>query len=64
MILDPVKGNVMFGAGKDQWAFNLSTIARLYKKNDEANNAWVRKMWGDNFFDEENKKWYKEPVND
>lgn len=31
--LDPVKGNVIFGAGKDQWAFNLETIARLYGKH-------------------------------
>ena len=34
--LDPTKGNVIFGAGKDQWAFSLSTIAQRYNKVGEA----------------------------
>ena len=29
---DPIKGNVAFGAGKDQWAFTLRTFARIYSK--------------------------------
>jgi len=31
-VLDPTKGNVVFGAGKDQWAFTLNTFATLYGK--------------------------------
>lgn len=31
-VLDPTKGNVVFGAGKDQWAFSLSTFAHIYGK--------------------------------
>jgi len=27
-----MKGNVVFGAGKDQWAFSLSTFAQKYNK--------------------------------
>lgn len=30
LILDPTKGNVAFGAGKDQWAFTLKTFAKIY----------------------------------
>jgi len=62
-ILDPTFGNVVFGAGKDQWAFSLSTFAQLYDKKDEAAKSFMRKMWGDNYFDEDTKKWSKESVN-
>ena len=57
ILMDPTKGNVVFGAGKDQWAFSLATIARLYNKHDEAGTAFMKKIWGDNFYDEETKKW-------
>ena len=30
LTLDPIKGNVAFGAGKDQWGFTLSHFARIY----------------------------------
>jgi hypothetical protein len=50
----------VFGAGKDQWAFSLTSIARLYNKHDEAGKAFTRRLWGDNFYDEETKKWYTE----
>lgn len=33
LTLDPVKGNIAFGAGKDQWAFTLRTFAKIYSKN-------------------------------
>lgn len=29
---NPTLGNVVFGAGKDQWAFSLTTFARIYEK--------------------------------
>jgi hypothetical protein len=50
----------VFGAGKDQWAFSLTSIARLYNKHEEAGKAFARRLWGDNFYDEETKKWYTE----
>eukprot|EP00178_Gracilaria_changii_P002974 TRINITY_DN14366_c0_g1_i2.p1 TRINITY_DN14366_c0_g1~~TRINITY_DN14366_c0_g1_i2.p1 ORF type:complete len:302 (-),score=47.67 TRINITY_DN14366_c0_g1_i2:1393-2298(-) len=64
LVLDPTKGNVVFGAGKDQWAFSLATIARLYGKNGEAERVFMKKLWGDNFYDEESKKWYAEEEHD
>lgn len=62
-VLDPTKGNVVFGAGKDQWAFSLATFAQLYDKKDESAKSFMRRAWGDNFYDEENKKWINEPHN-
>ncbi len=52
VVLDPTLGNVIFGAGKDQWAFSLSTIAEKYHKFDEAGKVFMKKIWGDNFYDE------------
>lgn len=51
IVLDPSKGNVVFGAGKDQWAFTLSTIAQRYNKHDEAGKVFMSRLWGDNYFD-------------
>ncbi len=62
-VLDPTKGNVVFGAGKDQWAFSLSTFAQIYGKKDEGRKTFMKKMWGDNFYDEETKKWSNETQN-
>lgn len=28
--LEPTKGNIAFGAGKDKWGFTLATFARIY----------------------------------
>jgi translation elongation factor EF-G len=62
--LHPTIGNVVFGAGKEQWAFTLATFAKLYGKKDESAKLFMKKAWGDNFYDEESKKWYDEPFND
>jgi len=53
----------VFGAGKEQWAFTLNTFAKLYDKKDNAAKSFIKKMWGDNFVDENTKKWYEEPYN-
>jgi elongation factor 2 len=59
IILDPTKGNVLFGAGKDQWAFSLETMAHRYNKHDEAAKVFMSRLWGDHFYDEETKKWHE-----
>ncbi len=60
---DPSIGNVIFGAGKDQWAFNLKTFARFYEKKFGINqNTLMKKFWGDNYFDPELQKWTDEPA--
>lgn len=32
LLLDPAKGSVAFGSGKDCWAFTLTKFARIYEK--------------------------------
>lgn len=61
LYLDPVKGNVAFGAGKDCWAFTLKTFARCYaKKFKIKEDVLMSKFWGDNYYDEKTKKWTTE----
>lgn len=63
--LDPTVGNVAFGAGKDQWAFTLKTFAKIYsKKSGISEEKMMKKLWGDNYFDAEAKKWRTEPVSE
>jgi elongation factor 2 len=59
LTLNPVLGNVAFGSGKDNWGFSLPMFAKMYAKKfglDEA--KLTEKLWGDNYFDTETKKWY------
>lgn len=65
LTLDPTIGNVAFGAGKDQWAFTLRTFAKIYaKKTGISEEKMMKKLWGDNYFDPEAKKWKNEPTSD
>lgn len=56
--VDPTKGTVSFGSGLQSWAFGLEKFARMYSKKfgiDES--KLMTKLWGDNYFDVEGKKW-------
>jgi len=58
LMCDPSIGNVVFGAGKDQWAFSLKTFARMYEKKFKVNQeTLMKKLWENNYFDPETKKW-------
>jgi len=49
--LDPSFGTVAFGSGLHQWAFTLSTFAKIYgKKFGIENDKMMKRLWGDNFF--------------
>lgn len=64
-MVDPTIGNVAFGAGKDQWAFTLRTFAKMYsKKYGIPEKEMMSRLWGDNFFDPETRKWKEEPVSE
>ena len=57
-LLDPVKGNVAFGCGKDCWAFTLQTFAKMYASKFKCDIKRLQyRLWGDNFFDRSTKKW-------
>jgi len=52
------KGTVAFSAGLQGWAFTLSKFARTYaKKFGVDEKKMIERLWGDNFFDAEGKKW-------
>ncbi|AFP65695.1 elongation factor EF-2 (nucleomorph) [Chroomonas mesostigmatica CCMP1168] len=63
----PEKNTVTFSAGLHGWAFNLSQFARIYAKKwkidsekiDQFVEKLTNRLWGDNFFDPETKKWLK-----
>jgi len=58
ILVDPSVGNVAFGSGKDQWAFTLLKFARIFsKKLNIPVEKMMEKLWGDNFYDPEEKKW-------
>jgi len=57
-LLYPQKGNVAFGSGKDQYAFTLTRFARIYADKFKTDKAkMMERLWGDNYFDAEDKKW-------
>lgn len=61
----PEKGTVAFGSGLHGWAFTLTKFADMYaKKFGVESEKLVKRLWGDNFFDPESKKWYKKNVNE
>jgi elongation factor 2 len=60
----PEKGTVSFGSGLHGWAFSLIKFAALYAKKFGSDiNKMMGKLWGDNFYDQANKKWVKQDTN-
>ena len=52
------KGNCAFGSGKECWAFTLTRFAHIYSKKFKTDEKkMMEKLWGDNYFDAEAKKW-------
>jgi len=54
----PEKGNVCFGSGLHNWAFTLSKFAKMYASKFGVEPAKLQaRLWGDNFYDPEAKRW-------
>ena len=54
----PEKGTVGFGSGLQGWGFTLGKFAKIYAaKFGVPKEKLMAKMWGDNYFDAEGKKW-------
>lgn len=54
----PEKGTVAFSAGLQGWAFTLNKFGRVYAKKFGVDKVkMAQRLWGDNFFDAEAKKW-------
>jgi elongation factor 2 len=59
----PEKGTVAFSAGLQGWAFTLSKFARIYaSKFGVDREKMAKRLWGDNYFDQEGKKWTTKEV--
>ena len=56
--INPQNGTCAMGSALYGWAFTLTKFARLYsKKFGCSREKMMEKLWGDNFFDSEAKKW-------
>jgi len=54
----PQKGTVAFGSGLHGWGFTLNTFASLYAvKFGVDKSKMMQRLWEDNYFDPEDKKW-------
>jgi elongation factor 2 len=54
----PDKGTVAFSAGLQGWAFTLNKFARMYAaKFGVDREKMAQRLWGDQYFDAEAKKW-------
>jgi len=59
----PEKGTVAFSAGLQGWAFTLNKFGRMYAKKFGVDKAkMAQRLWGDNYFDPESKKWTNKGV--
>lgn len=59
----PEKGTVAFSAGLQGWAFTLARFARMYAKKFGVDKTKMsQRLWGDNYFDTESKKWTTKSV--
>lgn len=57
MQVNPTRGTVAFGSGLHQWGFTLKRFSALYaKKFNIPEDKMMKRLWGDNFFDESENK--------
>ena len=65
LMVYPNKGNVAFGSGKECWGFTLTRFARMYAKKFKVDEAkMMERLWGDNYYDAEGKKWKTDNTDD
>eukprot|EP01088_Endostelium_zonatum_P020855 TRINITY_DN788_c0_g1_i7.p1 TRINITY_DN788_c0_g1~~TRINITY_DN788_c0_g1_i7.p1 ORF type:complete len:870 (+),score=236.38 TRINITY_DN788_c0_g1_i7:334-2943(+) len=63
-MVDPLKGNVVFGSGMLGAGFTIRSFARLLCKNQAQKQdpeVLAKKLWGDHFYDGKTQKWTKDP---
>ncbi|KAF0731449.1 hypothetical protein Ae201684P_006631 [Aphanomyces euteiches] len=59
---DPIKGNVVFGSGLEEWGFTLDRFGAIFSsKYGMERDEFVSKLWGDWFFDTDTNKWTTSP---
>jgi elongation factor 2 len=56
---------VCFGSGLHNWAFTLNRFAKMYAaKFGVEPSKLVARLWGDNFYDPDSKKWVSKNISD
>jgi elongation factor 2 len=61
----PQAGTVGFGSGLHGWGFTISKFAKMYaKKFGIAEDKMMKKLWGNNFFNQKKKKWTSKQFDD
>jgi len=59
--VDPIAGTVGFGSGLHGWAFTLKDFAKVYaEKFSIGVPQMLRRLWGNHFYSQKQKKWFKE----
>merc|ERR1712241_925226 len=59
--VDPKNGTVGFGSGLHGWAFTLKDFAKMYvNKFKIEESQLMKRLWGNQFYHQKDKKWYKE----
>lgn len=62
-LINPIKGNVVFGSGLMGWAFSLKFFSKIYaKKLGVDEDKILGKLWGEWYFDSECRKWQQNNV--
>jgi len=65
LTVSPDKGNVSFGSGLQSWGFSLRSWAKIYaKKFGTDPDKLMQRLWGDNYFDAQGKKWIHRSTTD
>lgn len=63
--VSPEKGNIAFGSGLHGWAFTLHQFAQRYaKKFGVDRSKMMERLWGDNYYNPNTKKWTTQATND
>ena len=58
----PEQGTVAFGSALHGWGFTLMTFAKIYATKLKIDkNKLLKRLWGDNYYNQKDKKWSKEP---
>jgi len=62
--VSPSTGQVGFGSGLHAWGFTIRDFAKIYSsKFGMSTDKLMKKLWGDNFWDEDNQCWIRKPTN-
>lgn len=62
VVLDPTKGTVCFGCGKQGWGFSLFNMAAKWeKKLGIPKEELVQKLWGENYYHAKTNTWFDTP---